>query len=69
MAKQQKEYKILSQKDKWYSGKFSPETLENAINAYAEEGWMVIAAFSADIPGVFSANRNEAIVIMERDCK
>ena len=30
-----KEYKVLTQKDKWFSGKFNPETLEQALNAYA----------------------------------
>ena len=62
-----KEYKILSQKDKWFSGKFDPITLENALNSYAQQGWRVVAAFSAEIPGFFNANREEAIFILERD--
>lgn len=63
-----KEYKVLTQKDKWFSGKFDPLKLEEAINAYAKQGWVVKAAFSAEIPGVFSASREEAIIILERDC-
>ncbi|MCL2331646.1 MAG: DUF4177 domain-containing protein [Proteobacteria bacterium] len=66
MAKQTKEYKVLSQKDKWFTGKFSPEKLEEAINSYAEQGWKVVAAFAADMPG-FGGSRNEAVIIMERD--
>lgn len=62
-----KEYKVLSQKDKWFSGKFDPVTLESALNSYAQQGWRVCAAFSADIPGFFGGNREEAIVIMERE--
>ncbi len=62
-----KEYKILSQKDKWFSGKFDPQKLEMAINAYAQQGWIVKAAFTAEIPGFMSATREEAIVILERD--
>ena len=61
-----KQYKILSQKDKWFSGKFDPAKLEQAINGYAQQGWTVKAAFSADIPGVMGS-REEAIVILERD--
>ena len=61
-----KNYKVLSQKDKWFSGKFDPEKLEQAINAYAQQGFAVKAAFSAEIPG-FMGNREEAIIIMERD--
>ena len=62
-----KEYKVLTQKDKWFSGKFDPQKLEQAINAYAQQGWIVKAAFSAEIPGVFGASREEAIVILERE--
>lgn len=28
-----KQYKVLSQKDKWFSGKFDPDKLEKALNA------------------------------------
>lgn len=61
-----KEYKILTQKDKWFSGKFDPQRLEEAINSYAQQGWSVKAAFSAEIPGFIGANREEAIIILER---
>ena len=61
-----KEYKVLTQKDKWFSGKFSPENLEDALNSYAEQGWIVIATATADIPG-FGCNRQELIIILERD--
>jgi len=36
------QYKVLSQKDKWFSGKFDPTVLEQAINAYAQQGWRVV---------------------------
>ena len=62
-----KEYKVLTQKDKWFSGKFDPQKLEEAINSYAKQGWVVKSAFSAEIPGLFSASREEAIIILERD--
>ena len=62
-----KEYKILSQKDKWFSGKFDPQKLEAAINSYAQQGWIVKAAFTAEIPGFMSSTREEAIIILERD--
>ncbi|NDC75089.1 DUF4177 domain-containing protein [bacterium] len=62
-----KEYKVLTQKDKWFSGKFDPEKLEQAINAYAAQGWRVAAASTATFPGILSGNREEMVVIMERD--
>ena len=61
-----KEYKIMTQKDKFMSGKFDPETLETAINAYAAEGWVIKSVATADIPS-FGGARQEIIVIFERD--
>jgi hypothetical protein len=61
-----KEYKVLTQKDRYFSGKFDPEKLEKALNAYSAEGWGVIAATTASIPSL-TGNREELIVLMERD--
>ncbi len=62
-----KEYKVLTQKDKWFSGKFDPQRLEQAINAYSQQGWRVTTAFSASIVGLLGGARDEAIIILERD--
>jgi len=61
-----KQYKVLSQKDKWFSGKFDPATVEFALNAYAQQGWSVVSALSAEFPGAFGS-RNEIIIILERE--
>ena len=61
-----KEYKVLSQKDRFFGGKFDPEKLENAINSYASEGWAVNSVATASIPSL-TGNREEMIVVMERD--
>ncbi len=60
------EYKVLSQKDKWFSGKFDPMLLEQAINAYAQQGWRVISCATADITG-FGSTRQEFITVLERE--
>lgn len=65
-VKTTKEYKVLTQKDKWFSGKFDPAKLEEALNAYAEQGWVVKAATTAAITGLIGGNRDEMIVILER---
>ena len=62
-----KQYKVLTQKDKWFSGKFDPQKLEQAINSYAQQGWVVKSAFTAEIPGILTQVREEAIIILERD--
>ena len=59
------EYKVLSQKDKWSTGKFDPETIEEVINDYAEEGWRVLQFVTTTIPG-FGGAREEMIIILER---
>ena len=59
------EYKVLSQKDKWFSGKFDPMRLEQAMNAYAEQGWRVIGCATADIAG-FGSTRQEFVTVLER---
>ena len=60
------EYKVLTQKDKWLSKKFDPQRLEQALNAYAEQGWNVVYATTATFPGILTGNREELVVIMER---
>ena len=61
-----KQYKVLTQKDKWFSGKFDPELLEKALNSYASQGWRVVATATASIPG-FGNNREELLIVMERE--
>ena len=60
------EYKVLTQKDKWFSGKFDPAVLEQALNAYAQQGWRVIGCATADIPG-FGTARQEFVTLLERE--
>jgi len=62
-----KEYKVLTQKDRFFAGKFDPGKLEKAINSYAEQNWVVVATATASIPGFLSGNREEMVIILERD--
>jgi predicted rRNA methylase YqxC with S4 and FtsJ domains len=61
-----KQYKVLTQKDRFFAGKFDPEKLESAINSYASEGWEVVSIATAKIPSL-TGNREELIVVMERE--
>lgn len=62
-----KEYKVMSQKDKWHSGKFDPAKLEKALNIYAKEGWRVIAVTTAKVPAMLNSGREEFLAVLERD--
>jgi hypothetical protein len=64
-ANQHREYKVITQKDKWFSGKFDPEKVEGALNAYAKQGWVLKGVATASVPG-FGGNRDEIVIIMER---
>lgn len=61
-----KEYKVLTQKDRFFGGKFDPEKFEKAINSYANEGWSVVSVATASIPSL-TGSREEMIVVMVRD--
>jgi hypothetical protein len=61
-----KKYKILTQKDRFFGGKFDPEKLESAINSYVPEGWQVRAVTTASFPG-FGSSREEMIVVLEKE--
>lgn len=62
-----KEYKVLTQKDKWFAGEFSPEKLEQALNSYAAQGWHVVSVATASMPAAPGGAREEMIVVMGRD--
>jgi hypothetical protein len=61
------DYKVLTQKDRWFGGKFEPAKIEEALNAYAQEGWRLAEAVTASFPAMFSSNREELIFILERE--
>ena len=58
-----KQYKVVTQKDKWFSSKFDPEKLEELINSMASQGWVLKSATSANV----GQSRSELVIIFERD--
>lgn len=61
-----REYKVLTQKDRWFGGKFEPLKIEQALNSLAAEGWHLVAATTAEFPAMMS-KRDEMIMILERE--
>lgn len=59
------QYKVVTMKDRFFSGKFDPEKLEAMLNSYAGEGWTLKAVTTAEVPG-FGNKREEIIFILER---
>lgn len=58
------EYKVLTERDSRFSGKFDPDALETALNSYAAEGWRVIDGFQAS--SLWKSLKAEIVVILER---
>jgi hypothetical protein len=61
-----KEYKLLTQKDKWFEGKFDLPRLEEAINHYAQRGWKVRSMTTAQVAGFSGGIKEELVVLLER---
>ena len=45
------EYKVLTERDKTFSGAFDPEALERVLNEYAGEGWRLVEGFRRPVSG------------------
>ncbi|MGH3094806.1 MAG: DUF4177 domain-containing protein [Streptosporangiales bacterium] len=59
-----REYKVITEKDSSFRGKFDPEAIEDALNQYAADGWRVVNALHiANVMKSFSA---EIMVVLER---
>jgi hypothetical protein len=58
------EYKVLTERDKRFSGSFDPGSLERALNSYAAEGWRVVGGFTA--ASVWKSLKSEIILVLER---
>jgi stress response protein SCP2 len=56
-------YKVLSQADKRFSGRFDPETVQNAVGSYASMGWTVVGT-AVDRIG---RKRDSLLVLLARE--
>ncbi|WP_131746202.1 DUF4177 domain-containing protein [Frankia sp. Cppng1_Ct_nod] len=59
------EYKVLTQRDKAFSGKFDFNTLEATLNSYAAEGWRLAESIVAS--SVWKSVNAEFVLILERE--
>jgi hypothetical protein len=61
-------YKVLTIKDKWFSGRFDAAGLEEELNKLAAGGWRVVASMTASRAGlVTGGGKDEMIIILEHD--
>jgi len=55
-----KAFKVMTQKDRAFGGKFNPEKVEEALNAMAKEGWEMSGVTSAEFPSL-TGGRQELV--------
>jgi len=59
------EYKILTERDSRFSGKFDLDQLETALNSYATEGWKIAGGLSAS--SIWKSSKTEILIFLERE--
>ena len=66
MRRVMKIYKVMTQKDRAFGGKFNPEKVEEALNGLAKEGWEVTGVVSAEFPS-FGGGRQELVIFLAKE--
>jgi hypothetical protein len=56
------QYRVLTEKVRRYTGSFSPQNLEAALNSNAADGWHVVST-------TWRSMSSEVVVILERDAQ
>lgn len=55
-----KEFKVLTQKGSFFTGRFNPLKLESTLNSHAVDGWYVVSS-------TWKSMSAEVVIILERD--
>ncbi len=61
-----KEYKIIWSRDKMFEGKFDVARLEETLNQYARQGWVVKAMSNPHLKDFGGGTKEEVVVLLER---
>jgi hypothetical protein len=61
-----REYKLLTPKDKYFDGKYEFGKMEEAINYYGRQGWVVKAMSAPKVKGYSGALEDIVVVLFER---
>ena len=61
------EYKVLTQRDRLFSGSFDAEILQTTLNDHARDGWRVAEGFMVANP--WKSLKTEILLVLERAAK
>jgi hypothetical protein len=56
--------KVVTERDKRFTGGFDPDALEATLNSYANEGWRLVDAVSSG--NLMKSSKGQLIMILER---
>ena len=60
-----RQYRVLTQKDQGFTGKFNPAKLEEMLNDHARQGWVLKVAVTMTMPS-HTGPHEEIVMILER---
>lgn len=60
-----KQYKLLTPRDRYFEGKFDLARLEEALNHFARDGWVVRGMATPHVVG-FQGEKEELVILLER---
>jgi hypothetical protein len=61
-----RQYKLLTSKDKYFEGKFDLTRLEEALNHFAKQGWIVKAMTLPHVKGYTGVTEEMIVILLER---
>lgn len=61
-----REYKVLCSRDKIFEGKFDLPRLEEVLNHYARQGWVVKSMTTPHLKSFGDALKEEIVILLER---
>ncbi len=67
--KSDREYKVINQHDAVFQGQFNAQKLNQVLNKYAQRGWRVISCTTAPVYTEDGSERQEMMIVLEKDAK
>lgn len=61
------EYKVVTQRDGLWSGRFDAEALSLLLNRLGEQGWRLVESSASSIPALLTRQREELLLVFERE--
>lgn len=64
--KADREYKVISQRDRIFNGQFNAQSLHQVLNSHARKGWRVISCTAVPVYAEDGSEHNEIMVVLEK---